>query len=265
MQGRFAEASEFAERAVEAAKRCQCSPYNLTRARLVALKSELERAHFAPERASGLTSQLEILQEDCAKLRHRRCVAEVKLLRIQLRRSDEYQRRRELVSEAFEELAERESELRGTAEGELGRVFLQSNQLQLAKFYLQNGVEVSERLLREVDRAHLAGDLATLEGMQGEVRAQVDTLLNVITDAEKSGMLPLVLQKRLELIKVLQTAGYNQAALEQIDSTVSVFERLRAANPKGASEEAHFEREQLLLAEQRLALAISLTREAEVP
>src|SRR5262249_44144684 len=121
-QGKYAQAEKLAKNAITAAGRCDCSPYNQTQARVVEAKAELERARFEPARISKVSEKLDILLADCERMQHKRCVAETKLMISKTLPAEQFEERYKLVQSAFETLANAESELRGLAEAEVGRV-----------------------------------------------------------------------------------------------------------------------------------------------
>lgn len=228
-QGRLDEAEKYALQAVKAGERCQCSVYNTLRARTVQAKVMLARVGADAELMPPLHKYLRGLENDCRMRDQKRCIAEVKLMQSRLIPVTDFASRRELVEEAFEILSNAEHELRGVAEAELGRVYLEGQRAHLAEFYLKNGLKVEEELLRKVSAAHILSDVATLEGMNGEERAQIQTLESVIEKANSSGSLPLLLETNLKLAeKYREHRNVTRAAQYESEALAAVEELLQA-------------------------------------
>ncbi len=264
-EGDYSNAEKFSKKAVDAAERCNCSPYNLTRARVVRAKAELERSRFEPTRIAKARDMFNDLLADCEKLEHKRCLAETKLLISKTLPADRFDERYTLVMSAFETLANAESELRGVAEVEAGRLFLETENVRLAELYVKNGIKVDESMLRKTDKAAAALTLAEIEGRLGNEPEKAAQLAEAIKAAKKNVALPLILEAELKLVELLDEQGYDRASLEEIDGALRSANRLIERNPAKSPERRHFEKVRLELSERRLKLGLALQREAPPP
>lgn len=255
--GQFQDAEKYAKAAVDAAERCNCSPYNLTRARLVLLKIRMERRRDGDR----LDADLEQLRADCERLKHIRCLAEAKLLQSKRLPPASIEQRTELVTSALESLATAESEIVSEAEIELGRVFLDANNASLAKFYSENGLRVSAEMLRKVDKAYMTRALADVHGASGDVANQIKALEETANAARETQQLPAVLEAETKLAELRSGSGYLLLAYEATTRAIDAASALISANA-GAAEAKQFESIRLRLMEQQLDLALRLN-EAE--
>lgn len=233
-QGALDEAERFAAAAVEAARRCSCSVYNRLRAETVLLQVLHLRATADPTRAAELPERSEKLREECERLRQKRCIAEVKLIQSRMLPKQSFDERYQRVLAAFEILADAEHELRGAAEAELGRVFLDANKRELAALYLKNGLQLEESMFRKVSVAHISSDIAALAALEGDAQTKLRALLHAADEAERAGALPLLLDTERELVRTYRALGFTTQAATTAAHAVETAEMLeqKTAGPE---------------------------------
>ena len=167
-EGELPKAIHLAEDAVATGEKCGCSPQNLARARVILAKSTMRLSESEPDLRDHAKTLIDKSIETSIKTGNTRWLAEGKLLLSQFLPDDQFEKRKGLVEEALELLLASESEIRGTAEAQLGRLFLQNEQLKLAKFYLNQGYEINKELFRRVDNAYILGDISDLHSLKEE-------------------------------------------------------------------------------------------------
>ena len=260
VEGSFAEAEDYAIQALEAAKKCGCSPYNISRAKLVQAKVSLERAKHSSELFPAAKQMIEDTIDHCDKSGHLRCRAEAKILLAKCLPNDKIKKRLELLKSAFESLANAKSELRGLAEASLGRMYMENQQLKLAEFYLTNGYRVNKELFRRIDNAYISVDLAKLRGLKGEVKVELERLSEAADRALNAGALLLAAKTQAQLADKLRANGYKTMALDWSKRALRLVESLLEKNPN-TLESPSLEEEQLRLSEQIALLGVELTQE----
>ena len=264
-EGEYSQAEQFAKSAVTAARGCDCSQYNLSRARVVLLKTGLERARFDVPRGEELVKEVKSLMVDCERIKQPRCLAETKLLMSKLTAGDDFEKRYSLVQEAFEALSIAESELRGVAEAELGKMLLERQDSVLAEFYLKNGLQVSKDLFRKVDDAYITGELAHIDALKKNERARLEKLQQVVRDAKAARAWALALENEAQLAKALDDLGYTSLAIAALQGAGESAKQLIDANPVGSRERVHFQKLRTEYAEQQLELGLSISQEDAAP
>lgn len=228
LQGDLDSAIKFSKSAVKAGEQCHCSPYNLTRAKIVEIKVALAKIPQETDSLVQIKQKIELLQNECEKLGHIRCKAESKILLSKILPKDNFSERFNLVSSALEDLSNSEKELAGQAEAELGRVYLDQNNINLAEFYLKNGLQVSKELFRKVDAAYILTDLAKSDSLQQKDSEAIEKLIEATNTAKKSRAIDLAYHNQKELADKYKILGYyslalkwNQEALESLNYLIS--------------------------------------------
>lgn len=227
VEGELEQAERYADAAVLGAKKCNCSPLNTTRALVTRARVLLDMnkgKHRVVKREVVVTALNEALAE-AEKTQNIASIAESKLLLSQTIPMHDFSKRYELVSAALELLVTAENELRGSAEAELGAVFVAHNQFDLAKFYLNNGLQINQELFRVVDNAYVLASLSDLEKVQGRDRDHLEALERAANHAESVGALPLAVEKRLELLEALDRQGYDQLAIRSAQLLLATVDR----------------------------------------
>lgn len=232
-QGDLGTAAALAEEAVIASERCMCSPYNTARARLVQAQVLLERARFDSKLLQSAIDEIESTLAFARSVDDRRHVAEALLLRSRTVPLSRLEERTRLVSEATQMLIEMDSELRGTAEAQLGSLFLESEQEELAELYLRSGLDVSQELFRSLDTAYIQADLGSLDAVSGAKRAALERWEAAATQAHESGALLLALHAETRLSDELYALDYTRLAQVWTESAIvsinTLLERLTDA------------------------------------
>ncbi|MCZ6463434.1 MAG: hypothetical protein O7A09_03765 [Proteobacteria bacterium] len=259
LQGRLDDAEALAGEAVDAALRCDCRDANTARAKVVAAKVALARARYDPSLAETARERGAEAVAFAEEVSDRRNLAEAKLVLSRSLPKRELDERLALVEAAAAALSDTESELRGEAEGELGRVLADAEQGALARLYLERGLRISESLFRVVDSAFLATDLAELEFADGETAAEIARRLEAVATAEASGLHPLALDNQDALSEVLLEEGYALHAEGWTERALATVETLLESAQGSAQKGALLHRKLVLserLAEIRLRLVI---------
>ena len=137
------------------------------------------------------------------------------------------------------ELANHESELRGSAEASLGRVFLDNSKVELAEFYLKNGLKINQELFRKVANTHVNLSIAELEGLKGETKKELQTLSDTIDKALETNSLPVALKAQQKMIKSLKNAGFKKMAYERSNQAIELINKL-IKKSQGTIKESEF-------------------------
>jgi hypothetical protein len=257
LRGDLAEARERAEEAVLASERCGCSPYNTNRARVTLARIALARARTHPKHQGEALEMIQGALAGAEKVSDRRHIAEARLLLSQAVDPDDLQQRQELVSSAAALLHETESELRGTADAQLGALLLEREQDALAAAYLRSGFDLNEELLRKLDNAYILGDLAILDGLSDDSQAALEKWMDAASRAEESGAWPLAAESQERLSEDLQSQGFLSLSLHWTEKALESIERLleQAQDPERREQLA---RRKLQLTERRVEIDLDL-------
>ena len=259
-EGELPKAASLAEEAIATAEACGCSPQNLSRARFMLAKAELYRAKIEPNRRTNVDELIQKSIKTAKKSGNIRWLAESYLLLSQFLPHEKYDERLSLINEALTLLLNAESEIIGSAKAQLGRLFLEDEQLQLAEFYLKQGFSINQALFRKVDNAYILADISDLHSLRGETRESWQKLFESTRDAAASGNLPLALQNQEYMAQELETAGYIRLAFQWAQSAVETIEKLME---KEISElrAANLRQRMGVLRERQVELASRLTAE----
>ncbi len=227
LEGDAKTALEYSEQAVRAASD-NTVPVNTARAKIVLAKTLLETSQHQPDRrAKALASARDALAY-AEKLHLKPSIAEAKVLLSRALPTENFDERYALVTSALELLVDTKSEFRGTGEAEVGRLFLEKNDSQLADFYLKRGIRVNKQLFRKVDNAYLTVDLANLSALQGSNASELLELSKAAEEAKKLGALPLLLNSADKLSARLFETGYFQLSASWADEALDALGVLTA-------------------------------------
>ena len=254
IEGELAKAVRLAEDAVATAEQCGCSPQNLARARVMLAKAAACFAETDPEKRTHTEMLIDKCIETALTTGNARWLAEGKLLLSQFLPNDQFERRRNLIEEALALLVDSDSEIRGTAEAQLGRLFLENEQLNLAKFYLENGHAVNQELFRRVDNAYILADISDLLAKSGKPDQSWKKLADSTAQALAISNLPLALTNQETMALELEAAGYYSLAFRWAKTAVDTLEKL---SQRQISEDAKADlrTRELLLHERLIRLA----------
>jgi len=226
VRGDLEEADQRAEEALLASERCDCSAYNTNRARVILARVALERARANPKFRSEAEKKIRVALAHAQRVSDRRHIAESRLLLSYAIDADDLERRQDLVASAAEMLDQIESELRGTADAQLGALFLESDQLELAEVYLRGGFELNEELMRKVDNAYIMGDLATHAELTEGVQGALEILMEAAERAEEVGAWPLAADNQERVAENLHSLGFLSLSLHWSEKAIGSLERL---------------------------------------
>lgn len=215
-EGRYVDAKKLAEEAVEASERCQCSPDNTGRARYVLASVEYQLLKGKGEKGlQTIRKNAEDTLQFAEKTENKRVIAMTKLLlsRTYQKRS-QVEKRRKLIEEALEIVEQGENELKGVATAELGRAYLKENEASLAEFYLENGLQINEKMFRAIDNAYITSDLASAALELGAERQMLDRYLETAKRAKSTSAIPLLFETQKKIYLYYDKLGFYQAAYE---------------------------------------------------
>ncbi len=263
-RGDLAEANERAEEAVRASERCGCSAYNTNRARVTLARIVLERARTNPKFRGEALEKIQTALAGAEKMSDRRHIAEARLLLSQAVDPDDLPRRQELISSAADLLHETESELRGTADAQLGALLLESEQDALAAVYLRSGFDLNEELLRKLDGAYILGDLAMIDELGDDTQAALEKWMDAATLAEESGAWPLAAESQERLSEELRSLGFLRLSLHWTEKALASLERL-LENARDPERREHLARRKLRLGERLVAIELDLRHATQAP
>jgi tetratricopeptide (TPR) repeat protein len=207
-RGNWPEAIERADESLRAAEDCNCSAYNTNRARLVGARIALERARVDPKIATEAEARIRAALAHAEKVGDRRHVAEAKLLLSRVIDKRDIKARIALIESAAEALHEMKSEIRGNADGKLGALLLETDQLDLAGFHLASGLAVNQDLLRRLDAAYILGDLAELDIRANNPSEYLEKWMESADEAEASGAWPLAAESQEQVAEEMFRLGF---------------------------------------------------------
>jgi tetratricopeptide (TPR) repeat protein len=207
-RGNWQEATERADEALLAAEECGCSAYNTNRARLVRARIALERSRIDPKYRSEAEHRIRSALEQAERVSDKRHVAEARLLLSRVIDDRDLETRIALIHAAAESLHQMESELRGTADGRLGALMIEADQLDLAAFHLESGLSINRELGRKLDAAYILGDLAELDLLANDSSAHLEKWMDSADEAERSGAWPLAAESQERIAEELFRLGF---------------------------------------------------------
>ncbi|MFN8390453.1 MAG: tetratricopeptide repeat protein [Bdellovibrionota bacterium] len=227
-EGRYEEAESLAREAFSAGEKCEdgCTPYNTVHARVILAKVLFERAKLDPNRMADAQRAIRETLAAAEKAGLKRCVAESKLLLARSLPPPDFETRYALVTDAFDILATMESELRGTAESELGKLFLDNGETKLAEFYLKNGYRVNKELFRRIDNAFITSDEAVVSALNGDSQRSVKQLRKAFREAVDTKNLPAATEIAQKLSGTYLELGYATLALNTAKKGLQLLDEL---------------------------------------
>ena len=242
---------------MRASVRCGCSAYNTNRAQVVLARVALERSRTNPKFRLDAGEKIRVALAGAEQTSDRRHIAESRLLLYYSVDPDDLQQRQELVSSAADLLHETESELRGTADAQLGALLLESDQVHLAAAYLRSGFELNEELLRKVDSAYILGDLAQIDELADDTQAALEKWMEAAERAEAAGAWPLAAESQERLSDELHELGFLRLALHWTERALNAVERL-LASARDPERRDHLTRRALRLGERIVEIELAL-------
>jgi tetratricopeptide (TPR) repeat protein len=225
-RGDWVEAAARAEEALIAAEKCHCSAFNTNRARLVKARVVLERSRIDPRYTSEAEAQIRAALAEAERVSDRRHVAEAQLLLSRAIGDRDLESRIALVSAAAETLHSLGSELRGSADGELGALMLASDRPDLAGIYLESGLQINRELLRKLDAAYILGDLAEIDLAANDSTAYLEKWMKSADQAEASGAWPLAAESQERIAEELYRRGFLSLSRHWSEKAAATIERM---------------------------------------
>lgn len=220
-QENYQKAFSLAHEALEASKRCGCSPLNTARALFVKAKVAHQFSVLGNGSKDQAWADLRAAQKYAEAERANRIIAECKILESQLLDDEEYQKRFELLEEAYKILSESESELRGDAEAALGHDLLDTDRTDLAQFYIKRGLQVNAEMLRKIENSTILMSLSELAKVEGNGAGQLSLLDQSIQADLSTGSLLKATSKLFELLNILDQRGYYALAQKWTDNGIA--------------------------------------------
>ena len=259
-EGELPKAVSLAEAAVATAEKCGCSPQNLARARVMLAKAEVQRAQLQPELRQNAESLIKKSIETAEKTGNIRWQAEGYLLLSQFLPQEQIEERLTLIDNALTLLVNSESEIRGTAEAQLGRLYLENEQPKLAEFYLKQGYSINQELFRRVDNAYILADISDLLSFEGKHKQAWEKIFESTQEALAISNLPLALENQELMAAELETEGFYRLAYQWTESALETLQKL---NQKQISEASTLDLQQrkLPLRERQVRLAVHLVQD----
>lgn len=241
LSGNLTSALSFAEKAESAARRSDVTPFNigsslLIKARILSAMAQSD----AKLKDAALQKVLELekyaLGHDLTKI-----YAYALVIHAQLLDGSDVASREPLLQKALELLTPGESELSGLFSSEYGRELAQldGRSDELAKFYVERGIRLSNEMLRVVDKAQLTGNLASIEMKDGKLKAYLTSLKSSADAAIEAGQLPLAFEKSDQLSRELERSGYRRLALEWTERSYNEVNKLLTAATTGQAKQSY--------------------------
>ena len=256
-EGRLSDAETLAAEALAASLRCNCSPFNTARAQLMVAKIAWGRAKIDPAREPAARKLIEEALNRSEQSGVRTIAAESRLLAAHSIPVEQFQKRYDLVREAFETLESLEQERRGSAEAQLGRVLLDNDQTEMAEQYIKHGYKVNREMFRKIDNAYILGDLATIRGLSNDRAKMYKDLEAAAKRAEKMGTLPTALEMEQRLAAELERDGYDSLALDWAVQGLKTAQKL-IEREKDPAAQHPFRTAEAALMEQIVSLEVRL-------
>ena len=256
-EGELLKSIGLAEDAVATAEKCGCSPKNLSRARVILAKATVRRAETKADLRQNAAVLIEKAIETARNTENTRWLAEGMLVLSQFLGDDQLERRIALLDEALEYLTAAESEIRGTAEAQLGRLFLENQQFDLAKFYLDNGYMVNKELFRRVDSAYILADLSDLESLGNRHHQSWQKLGDSTAEALATKNFSLALENQEAMASELEDAGYYSLAFQWTKAALKTLDNLKQKELDDITR-ADLKKRRLMLGQLQVRLAARL-------
>lgn len=257
-QGNFGKAESFATAALE--KIDSAGPDIHGKAYIIASKIWLNKAKLDSIFHIQANKHIKSALDFCKRRKLPICQAEALILKSQTIPENNFNERHVLVAEAFEILANKESELRGLAEAELGRVYLENNDTKLAEFYIKNGIQVNKELFRKVDRAFLNKQLANLAEKNADSETQKKELVKTVDAALQSNLLPQALEAQIKLSEIHEKQGFYTASLQWSSDAQKTLQKIITENPT-QQENPTYQNRLVTLEERSVVLSIHIKRD----
>jgi len=254
-------AEALAEEALAAALRCDCSPFNTSRALVAGARVALARGRLDPRFRGQAIERARSALEHAEKHGDRRHAAEARLVWSRAVDPEDFEQRLELVSEAVELLAGSGNEMRGTAEARLGSLFLENEQTELAETYLRNGFEINRELFRRLDAAYVQADLAELDARRHDTGGSLEKWAEAAAQAQASGALPLLADLQERLHDELDARGFALLALHWGELALASLDELLAMT-RAEPERRALQERMLPLADRLAEMRLTFEREA---
>ena len=258
LEGRVREARTLANEAVEASIRCGCSPLNIARAKVVLAKAAVEEARVDQALDKEAQEAVQDVLAYAEKHAVGRFLAEAMILKSRLLPADDFEGRYQLLSHAYESLENLGNEHRGVAGAELGRLFLENSRMELAEFYLKQGYQVNQELFRTIDSSEVLAEIATLEGLKGNIRKRLKKTELAALEAKKRGALPLAFENESELSAEFFKLGYSRMSQKWTEQALETLSDLLNHQNEAKKKKVLLEHK-LLLSERLLELRVKLT------
>jgi hypothetical protein len=163
---------------------------------------------------------------EAKKVSDRRHIAEAQLLLSRAIGDRDLESRVALVSAAAEMLHSMGSELRGSADGELGALMLASDRLDMAGFYLASGLQINQELLRKLDAAYILGDLAEIDLAANDSSAHLEKWMESADQAEVSGAWPLAAESQERIAEELFRLGFLSLSEQWSEKAAATIEKM---------------------------------------
>lgn len=261
LTGDLREAEERSDEALRASRRCNCRDANTARALVVEAQVALARARIDPKQQGGAHDKAKAALEFAEGIGDRRNTAAAKLALSRALPAEALEQRLVLVDQALSTLLETGADLRGRAEGDLGRVMAAADYTEMARLYLASGLEVSESLFREVDSAYMLETLASVDASLGNTELAISAWGESAERARAAGAWELALDAEEALSAHLEGAGHlllatqwTERALETLDGRIENIRDL-------AQRRALLER-RIVLAERMAEIQLALAHPA---
>jgi tetratricopeptide (TPR) repeat protein len=227
LRGNYGKAEEYAEAALSATNTCNCTEHvkswvQITKVRVLMEKQSRDARIGKREIENGLEEAL----QNARKFHNERYVAEAYILKSRLLSKEDRKEKFALLKSAYEILYKIHSEQLPSAENELAKLYLEANDQKLAEFYLKHGLELGKKAFRRIDQAFILGDIATLEGLKGNAKTELQNLQKKTIMLEKAKAWGPLLDTQREIALKLEKARYTSLALEWTDKAIANLETI---------------------------------------
>jgi hypothetical protein len=224
--GSLTQAKALADESLAAAIRAGSSPWQMATAHYLRAAVAFEASRYDEKSrpdARALTEEALMYSSERGIVH---LSARSKLLLSKFYAPDDIGHRGPLVADAMDLLNRSQNERRGSAEAEYGAVLLDNDIQELARFYLEHGLQVSEELLRKVDVAYVRGELAQVEALEGNTRQSLVELERAARAAQQNGQLLLALEREEKLSQELLRKGFLVLSKDWAQQAVRTIETL---------------------------------------
>jgi tetratricopeptide (TPR) repeat protein len=260
-RGDLGAAAALAEESLLASLRCDCSPSNTARSHVIVARVALEQSRRNPRFQGDAFDRARAALEYAERYGDRRHIAEAQLVLSRALDPDDFDRRVQLVSAAVESLTRTGSELRGTAQAQLGQLFLERDLVEVAEGYLRSGLEINRDLFRSLDNAYVLADLGEVDALRGDDEGSFEAWGEAAARAAASGALSVLADTQERLSDALYDAGFALLAGSWGKQALDTLDRLLAREGDEESRRLLLERK-LDLAERLAEVHLMLDREA---